>query len=141
MTLAQRLLALALLAQVVWTFVVMLRAGAARKKAVEAGAAPPNALLYPYGWPEAAQKISNNMNNQFETPTLFYALVLLALVAHQASLPIAVLAWIYVASRVLHTTEHAGANRLPLRFGAFFGGVLALMAMTVLLVVSVLAAG
>ena len=141
MTLAERLLALALLAQLVWTFAVMLSAGWVRKQAVEAGEAPKTALLNPYGWPEAAQKIANNMNNQFETPTLFYALGLLALVLKQVSLPFAVVAWIYVVARVLHTLEHAGPNRISRRFPAFFAGVVALMVMTAMLAAWVLFAG
>lgn len=139
MTLAEKLLALALLAQFVWTFVVMLRAGRARLGAVKAGAAPKNGLLNPYGWPEEVQKISNNMNNQFETPTLFYALGLLALVTKQATLPFAILAWLYVGLRVAHTTVHAGSNTLPARFGTFLASTSVLMAMTVWMSVAVLA--
>lgn len=138
MSLAETLLALALLAQVAWTFAVMLRAGQVRFRAVREGRAPTTGLLNPYGWPDDAQKIANNMNNQFETPTLFYALVLLALVLERASLPLGILAWVYVASRIGHTVVHAGSNDLRLRFPVFMVGIVALMVMTALLAASIL---
>jgi hypothetical protein len=138
LTLAERLLVLALLAQIVWTFLVMLAAGRARFHSVRAGKAPKRAMLEPYGWPDKTQQIANNMNNQFETPTLFYALGLLALVLKLVSLPFAVFSWVYVAARIGHTVVHAGSNALRRRGPIFLVGVVALMIMTAMLAVPIL---
>jgi hypothetical protein len=138
MTLAETLLSLAILAQMAWTFAVMIRAGRARLAAVRDGTAPKTGLINPYGWPAPVQQVSNNMNNQFETPTLFYALGLLALVLKQVSLPFAILAWVYVATRIGHTVVHAGSNDLRFRFTIFLVGVFALIVMTLMLAAGIL---
>jgi hypothetical protein len=50
----------------------------------------------------------------------------------------ALLAWLYVATRVVHTLIHIGPNKLPLR-GAVYGiGVLALFCMWLGVLISVL---
>ena len=81
-------------------------------------------------WPAEVVKVSNNLANQFEAPVLFYALCF-ALLALDGGGGIAlVLAWLFVASRLVHTTVHVGSNFVPHRFGLFVLGVLILLAMT-----------
>jgi hypothetical protein len=138
MTFAERLIVLAMLAQLAWTFVVMMRAGHARFTAARAGKVGREALVSPAGWPEDVLKISNNMNNQFETPTLFYALGLLSLVLKLTTVPFGVLGWIYVATRVAHSLEHGGPNRIRIRFSIFLVGLVCLMLMTAILAVDTL---
>jgi hypothetical protein len=138
MTLAETLLAAALLAQVAWTFAVMIRAGRARIAALRGGRVRGDIVVSQDGWPEDVRRRSNNMNNQFETPTLFYALGLLALVLKPVTLAFALLAWVYVAARVAHSILHVGARGIEPRFAAFLVGVAALMIMTALLAVAVL---
>ncbi|ODN70151.1 MAPEG family protein [Methylobrevis pamukkalensis] len=136
MTTAAALLAGSVLAQIVWTFAVMLWAGRARFAAARAGRVDlARIALDSSAWPDDVRRCANNMNNQFETPTLFYALALLALVLGLASLPLALLGWGFVATRVLHSLAHAGRNDLMTRFRFFFAGVLMLMVMTILLAI------
>lgn len=134
-------LTLAILAQLVFTFVVMVRAGRARFRAGKAGELTGPIALGEPNWPKEVTKRANNMNNQFETPTLFYALAILALVLKAASLPIVVLAWGFIVSRVVHAAIHTGSNQVILRFRAFFAGVICLMVMTLLLILHVVSQG
>ncbi|MEJ1158491.1 MAPEG family protein [Prosthecomicrobium sp. N25] len=138
MTLAETLLALAILAQVFWTVFVMVRAGRARLRSVREGTAPKDGLIYPYGWPTDVQQVSNNMNNQFETPTIFYALGLLAFAVKHVSLAFALVAWLYVLTRIVHTHVHTGTNDLRHRFPVFLAGVGVLMVMAAMLAASIL---
>ncbi len=141
MTTAAALLAASLLAQIVWTFAAMLRAGSARFAAARAGLVDlERAALHTAAWPDDVLKRVNNMNNQFETPTLFYALVLLALVLRIETLALAVLAWVYVASRVGHGLVQTGSNAIMARFRVFFLGVLCLMVMTAMIAIDLLRA-
>jgi len=80
-------------------------------------------------WPDEARKPANNYRNQFELPILFYALVAILLATSKVDLTQVVLAWIFVASRILHTYIHVGSNRVDRRGLAFVVGasVLAVM--------------
>lgn len=135
---AEAALVAAMLAQIVWTFVVLVRTGRARFKAGRAGLAGPRMAIDSHDWPDDVRKIGNNLQNQFETPTLFYALVLLTLVLGRADWVLGVLAFVYVATRVAHTTIHTGSNVVLTRFKVFLAGVGSLMAMTAWLVVRLL---
>jgi hypothetical protein len=130
MTLSEKLLVAALLAQLLWTFFVMGLAGRARFTAAAGNKIKCDIALSGTGWPDDVRKVANNMNNQFETPTLFYALLLLALHLHLASLVLAVLAFVFVASRVAHTHIHTSSNIVIIRARTFFVGVGALVIFT-----------
>jgi hypothetical protein len=128
------------LAQILWTLLVMLAAGRARVAAVRAGEVRLSAIaLSGEVWPEHVKKLGNNMNNQFETPTLFYALVLLAMLQDATGWPMAVLAWLYVASRVAHSAVHATSNDVRLRFRIFGFGIACLVGLWAGLVLHALA--
>ncbi len=80
--------------------------------------------------PEVRWK-ADNYNHLMEQPTLFYAIALaLALLGEGAGLN-AVLAWAYVALRVVHSLVHATVNVVMLRFGLFMAGSLALLALAI----------
>ncbi|WP_181705539.1 MAPEG family protein [Chthonobacter rhizosphaerae] len=130
MTAAATALVLAMLLQLAWTFAVMVWTARVRFAAARAKRVTGNIALDHRAWPDDVLKVSNNMNNQFETPTLFYALVLLALVLGLADWVLVVLAFAYVASRVVHTAIHTGSNRIVQRFQVFLVGVGCLMLMT-----------
>ncbi|WP_213609589.1 MAPEG family protein [Pseudoalteromonas sp.] len=79
-----------------------------------------------------------NFTNQFEIPVLFYAGCLLALQLNMASTAIAVLACLFVATRIVHSIIHLGSNHLRARFRVFLLGCLAVFVMWILLLFSVL---
>ena len=118
------------LAQIFWTFVVIMMAGRSRvaslrNQEVNLG----QVALGNDAWPKRVKALGNNMNNQFETPVLFYVLTGIATHVGLTGWPMALLAWGYVASRVAHTLIHTGGNNVISRFRAFVAGIALLMAM------------
>ena len=87
--------------------------------------------------PEETAKPARHFANLFEAPVLFYAACITAMVTQDTGLVVLVLAWIYVAARVLHTYIHLGGNRVRYRLRAYFAGWLVLAALWVHIVVSV----
>ena len=76
-------------------------------------------------WPDEVRKVNNNYNNQFELPVLFHAILplLLMLVRWMAAVS---LAWVFVASRILHSLIHTGSNIVMQRGLAFVVGFIAI---------------
>ncbi|MDR3497085.1 MAG: MAPEG family protein [Ancalomicrobiaceae bacterium] len=138
MTFAEKLLVAAFLCQIVWTFLVAGMMARARFGAAAAGRIKGDIALGSTGWPDDVRKVSNNFANQFETPTIFYALVLLALHLHVASLIYAALGFLYLASRIGHTCVHATNNDVVQRSRVFSIGVAALFAMTAIIIIDLI---
>ena len=63
-----------------------------------------------------------NFSNQFEIPVLFYAGCLLALQLNSASTLVAILACLFVATRIVHSVIHLGENNVRARFKVFLLG-------------------
>lgn len=61
--------------------------------------------------------------NLYETPVLFYMVVMLIYVLNMTSVLTLSLAWAYVASRLLHAYVHMGQNRLVNRRRIFLGSI------------------
>jgi hypothetical protein len=78
---------------------------------------------------EGATKVGNCVRSQFELPMLFYVLVAFALILHKADLIFAVLAWLFVLTRLVHAYIDTTSNRGPTRAQAFFAGAIILMVM------------
>jgi hypothetical protein len=66
--------------------------------------------------PEFLAQPTRHFINLFEVPTLFYAACLAAMVVGATGTPALVLAWGYVAARLVHAWIHLGANRVRHRF-------------------------
>ncbi|WP_019962013.1 MAPEG family protein [Woodsholea maritima] len=119
-----------MLAQCLFFFVMGLITVSARTKAIRSGEAPlKDILLGQKNYPQKTQQISNAFNNQFETPTYFFALAIMAMVVGIQDLIMLGAAWIYVILRLVHTYIYVTSNYLQARFLAFFGGIIALMVM------------
>ncbi|HMB43815.1 MAG TPA: MAPEG family protein [Luteimonas sp.] len=74
-------------------------------------------------------RASDNFRNLFELPVLFYvALLVLALIGQVTSITL-LLAWLFVALRVLHSAIHCTYNRVVHRFYAYLAGSVALWAL------------
>ncbi len=124
---------LPLLIQVSLTLIMFLILGARKTGAIKAGGVDrKKTALDNSAWPEPVVKASNNIANQFQTPIIFYVLVLLFHVTNTVSTTVLVLAWVYAVSRLIHAFVHIGSNFVPARFGLFLIGVVSLMAMTVI---------
>lgn len=124
------------LAQVLLTFVILVRLGRARSAAVRARRVKLGDIaLSGEGWPDEVRRVSNNFANQFETPVLFYVLVAVAIHVGATGWPMVALAWLYVASRVGHAVVHTTTNHVLTRFRIFLVGLAALLAMWLVIVV------
>ncbi|WP_332684768.1 MAPEG family protein [Bosea sp. (in: a-proteobacteria)] len=127
------------LAQILWTFVVLTIMFLRRKKAFASGeVSMADVAVSTERYPDTARLAAANFSNQFETPLLFFALILIAIHVGATGHVMAILAWAYVATRVVHTLIHTGSNRLQQRALVFAAGLLCLFLMWVGIVVSLL---
>ena len=92
-------------------------------------------------WPDDAAKPANNYANQFELPVLFYAVVAFALITKGADLLMVLLAWLFVATRLVHAAIHVGPNKVRWRAPAFGLGFVILGLMWLKLLLHVATAG
>ena len=82
---------------------------------------------------------AHNYAHLMEQPTLFYATVVI--LALTAPTPLAVLmAWIYVALRIVHSIWQATVNIVGVRFFLFMASTLALAVLSVLALIATLGA-
>jgi uncharacterized MAPEG superfamily protein len=79
--------------------------------------------------PEFLAKPTRHYVNLFETPVLFYAACLAAMVTGVTGPVVLGLAWTYVAARAVHAWVHLGANRVRHRLRAFALGWICLLAL------------
>ncbi len=127
------------LAQVFWTFVVLAIMFLRRKKAFdnrEVGMT--DVAVSTERYPEPARLAAANFSNQFETPVLFFALVLIAIHVGATGYVMAALAWAFVATRIVHTLIHTGSNDLRQRALVYAVGVACLFLMWIGIVIAIL---
>lgn len=74
-------------------------------------------------------RASDNFKHLFEMPVLFYFLGAIALATHMASFALALLAWLYVGLRYLHSYIQCGKNQVMPRFYVFVASSVTLFAM------------
>ncbi|WP_075178386.1 MAPEG family protein [Neptunomonas phycophila] len=124
-------------ALVVVTFVVGLSMGAARLISVKKGQVNPKyyKLLTGYEAPENIIKLSNNFSNLLEVPILFYILGVLLVALDISNSVILILAWCFVALRIVHSVIHITYNHPKHRFYAFLTSSLIVLAMWVKLII------
>ncbi len=83
------------------------------------------------------QVIGRHAQNHFEVPVLFYIVILFLYVTGSVT-PLGVaLAWLYFASRCVHSFIHLGSNNVTHRFIAFAGSGLILACLWILLLAAV----
>lgn len=140
---SQSLIILPVTTQVLLTCVVLLLMARARSRSMrECGKDMEDlALATAADWNVAARKASNNYSNQFELPVLFYAATAFALITRTVDGWMLALAWVFVASRVLHSVVHLTINIVRWRGSTFLVGFAALLAMWGLLTWRVVQAG
>lgn len=97
-----------------------------RYAAVKAGSAKPSQFRENVVEPPESQFVRNNLANQFELPVLFHSGCLALFVTGGAGLVAVALAWLFVASRVVHAVIHVTTNRIRYRQPVFTLGFLAL---------------
>ena len=131
----QALLLWPLIAQVLLVVLLFVRLGTVKDRARAAGGIDAAVTaLDNDAWPDEVRKVANNIRTQFRVPVLFFVLVL-ALFAHgSADVFALVLAWLFVASRVVHSYIHISSNYVPTRTRVFKLGLLCVVGLAALLV-------
>ena len=131
---------LPLFVEVALTFVLWFWMAYYRVTLVRGGEVQPRdvALRQP-NWPPHVLQIHNAAHNQIETPMLFYALAILAIITRQVDMAFVMLAWIYVVFRLLHAYIHVTSNRVSVRGPLFGVSLLVLFIMWVVFAVRIIA--
>ena len=131
MTPWQSLLAPAL-ALIVWSLIVWVWMYATRIPAIQKAGIDPGAAREPSSLdvlPLTVRQVAYNYNHLMEQPTIFYALVFYSYLSGQQNETNLVLAWAYVATRVVHSLIQATVNAVLVRFAVHVLGTLALIAL------------
>lgn len=134
MTLVAKLLILAIAGQVLLTIIILVLMGRERVPRVMSGEIPLQDIAVDRtAYPLKARLLSNNFDNQFQLPVLFYVAALLALWAGIVNWPVVIAAWAFVVLRYVHAAIHITSNRVHQRFAVYATG-LAVLAILWLLV-------
>ncbi len=128
MPLVDKLLILAMAAQVVLTLGILVLMGRERVPRVMRGEiAVADIAVDRSAYPLRARLLSNSFDNQFQLPVLFYVAVLTVLWSGGAGLVDVLLAWAFVVLRYLHAAIHITTNRVHRRFAAYGAGLVVLV--------------
>ena len=129
------LIFLPVLAHVVLVFMLYIYLGIVKSRAVKAGSVDRKEVaLNPKAWPGSVVKVLNNLDNQFESPVIFYIIsVIYYLTNHVDSILVSIMSF-YVLTRYMHAYIHLTSNYVPYRFKLFLVGVLILLVLTLWLV-------
>ena len=112
-------LAMAGLTFIVWLRMYFTRVGEMRRERIHPQAvatSPQMAALL------KATRAADNFRNLFELPVLFYLALTVAAVTGQVTMLVLILAWLFVALRILHSAIHCGYNKVMHRFQAYLAG-------------------
>jgi hypothetical protein len=85
--------------------------------------------------PPSVSNPSDNLQNLFEIPIIFYALVLYLFVTQQVDAVYVNMAWIFVLFRILHSAVHCTFNLVMLRFYLYLISTIAVWSMVIRAVV------
>lgn len=88
--------------------------------------------------PDKLVQAANNYTNLFEVPLLFYIAGITSIVMGTQNSILIALAWLFVASRVVHSYIHLTNNKIIPRLAAFVTGVLTVLVMWIILLLQVI---
>jgi len=133
------LIFLPVLAHILLIFMVYIYLGRVKTRAIEEDNVDrQNASVNPKAWPEYVVKVSNNLDNQFESPILFYILSVIYYLTNHVSNILVLIMGIYVLSRYIHAYVHVTSNYVPYRYKFFVIGLLILLVLTFWLVLKLI---
>lgn len=122
-----------MIAQVALVYSIYVLISRRRIQAVKAGSAKTSQFRENQVEPPESLFVRNNLTNQFELPVLFYACCLALNAAGAVNTDTLILAWLFVATRVIHAWIHVTTNRVRRRRMMFILGWFILAAMWVAL--------
>ena len=128
-----------LFVQVLLTFAVMLGMMYLRTTSLQRGETRVEMIANREpNWPPRATQFGNAFSNQFELPVLFYVLTILVIETKHAELMFVLLAWVFVALRLLQAFVHVTANHVPARGGFYGASAIVLLIMWIIFIVRIL---
>lgn len=128
MTFVEKLLILAMAAQVLLTLALLVLMGRERVPRIMSGEIPvADIAVDRTAYPLKARLLSNSFDNQFQLPVLFFVGVLLVLHLGALGWAEVVLAWAFVVLRYVHAAIHVTTNRVYQRFAAYTLGLAVLV--------------
>ena len=137
--LVTKLLILAVAAQVLLTVAILCLMGRERVPRVMSGeVAVKDIAVERSAYPLRARLLSNNFDNQFQLPVLFYVVALLALWSGGTNWAEVILAWLFVALRYAHAAIHVTTNRVHVRFAVYTAGLAVLCVLWLLVLLRIL---
>ncbi|MEL6257540.1 MAG: MAPEG family protein [Pseudomonadota bacterium] len=120
-----------MLALVVWTLVMWVWMYATRIPAMQKAGIDPQKAMHPGTYadkvPSEVRRVADNYNHLHEQPTLFYALMAYTALTGGGDQAATILAWVYVAIRIVHSIVQATINVVLLRFALFVFASIALV--------------
>src|SRR5712691_4227922 len=130
---------LPLFVEVALTFVLLFWMAGARVAAVRRGdVRPRDVALREPSWPKQETQIANAYQNQLELPVLFYVLTILAVITRHADFLFVVMAWIFVAMRLVQAYIHVTDNVVQRRGLAYIVGAIVLALMWAIFMIRIL---
>jgi hypothetical protein len=126
--------------QVLLTLIVLFTLAGRRYFAVKRKELTGPVALREANWPPRVRQAEFNYQNQFELPVLFYLLAVLSIITRHADLFFVLMAWVFVALRVLHAIVHLTHNKLGFRSSFFIASAIVLTVMWVVFIVRIMAA-
>ncbi len=128
-----------LFVQVLLTFAVMFGMMVFRTRTLQSGETRfQDIAMREPNWPRRPAQFANSFSNQFELPVLFYVLTILAMFTKHADFLFVVLAWIFVAFRILQAYIHVTSNNVRFRGGYYFVATIVLVIMWLIFIVKIL---
>ncbi|MBR9826122.1 MAG: MAPEG family protein [Alphaproteobacteria bacterium] len=125
-------------AYIAFCMVVIAMMAVMRFRAVSSGAVRGRKIsLGERNWPEAVQRVSNVAQNQWETPLLFWAGMLLALILQLEAPMLAIWAWVFVAARIVHAAIYISVNHILSRFLSFGVSLVAIAGLWVVMAMEI----
>ncbi len=124
-------------AMVLLTIIVLIRMVRGRFAAVRSGTVDARFYKTYQGdntEPRQAAQNARHFTNLFENPVLFYVACVIAMISGLGGTVMLVLAWLFVATRIVHAVIHLTSNRIPQRIAAYASSWTVLAAMWLWLV-------
>jgi hypothetical protein len=133
------LIFLPVLAHIFLIFMMYIYLGMVKSKAVKDGNIDKQkAALNSKAWPNNVVQVSNNLDNQFESPIIFYMLSVIYYLTANVDTILLSITSLYVLTRYVHAYVHITSNYVPYRFQIFRAGLLILLGLTIWLIFKLL---
>ncbi len=103
----------------VWIFILFVMVSVKRMQATKAGSLSIDELAHNGREPEQSRRWARNLDNQFQVPMLFYALVALLFATEAVTAAQIALAWVFLLGRIVHTFVQISGDNVTLRGRVF----------------------